>query len=218
MNFDHHYFMHGNQWVSILQLRIPDSLDFANLKCQLVLYTLLIIKTSWHVKFGKLRLLCKRLGSTIVNFTPPNGHTIDFASAKAIKKCIKLCVSYEMVAQQVIKCYTKAQNKSKQNRNGVHIIIKSLISLQSIGKFLSFRHQCCITSATGLSEWVWKTANFADVQYVIQYVFVIFELLRSLTKTDSVGCGTGLSRKSSARRKQFQLSAPQPSAAPQTSK
>ena len=126
MNFDHHYFMHGHQWVSILQLRIPDSLDFANLKYQLVrLYTLLI-KTTLHVKFRKLRLLCKRLGSTIVNFTPPNGHTIDFASAKAIKKCIKLCVSYEMVAQQVIKCYTNAQNRStEQYHTGNHFILKS---------------------------------------------------------------------------------------------
>ena len=121
--FDHHYFMHGHQCVSILQLRIPDSLDFANLKCQLVLYTLLI-KTTLHVKFGKLRLL--RLGSTIVNFTPPNGHTIDFASAKAIKKCIKLCVSYEMVAQQVIKCYTNAYNRSiEQYHKGTHFISKS---------------------------------------------------------------------------------------------
>ena len=86
----------------ILQLRIRERFQF----CESVVLTrsisimgpILLIKTSWHVKFGNLRLLCKRLWSTIVNLTPPNGRTIDFASAKAIKKCIKLCVSYEMVA------------------------------------------------------------------------------------------------------------------------
>ena len=86
----------------------------------------ILIKTSWQVELGKLRLLLKRLGSAIVNSTPPNGHTIDFASAKAIKKCIKLCVSYEMVAQQVIKCYTNAQNRSmEQYHKGTRFILKS---------------------------------------------------------------------------------------------
>ena len=87
-----------NSW-SILQLRIQERLQFCESEVPTrIMGPISSYKNQLAHRIWKLKLLWKRLGSTIVNLTPPNGHTIDFASAKAIKKCIKLCVSYEMVA------------------------------------------------------------------------------------------------------------------------
>ena len=53
------------------------SLNFPNLKFQRVdmdnMRPILLIFTSWHIKFGKLRPLLKSLGSDIVQLTPPSG-------------------------------------------------------------------------------------------------------------------------------------------------
>lgn len=114
--------MHFSMEISGFQFN--DSL-FQNLKCQVLeinngsqYYRL--ISTSWNIKFAKLRLLWKRLGASIVKFTPANRYAIArVAQPNNLKSSLKVsCMNYDNNANTKTLCFRVAHYGPEMSKFG----------------------------------------------------------------------------------------------------